>query len=101
MSIKLDGILDHDVIISMIDNSRDSIWIYTENAQCVADLKELPFHVSNTAKGVYCMFPPVDPIALAERIAITWETAGLKVERRVLCSSKERYLQSFVLLGMQ
>lgn len=95
--IDLKGIVSHDVIISIIGNERKSIWFYTVDAHCINDLNSLPFHVRQNKKGEYVCFPPVDVIALAERIALSWEQQGIKVERRITCWEGNQKVQSFVL----
>ena len=97
MAINLDGIQLHDAVISIISNERRSLWVYTTNQKCINDLNDLPISIKEVSKGVYVMYPPMDLLAIAERIAISWENEGLKIDRQTIFLSKKTSIQSFVL----
>jgi hypothetical protein len=80
----------------------DVIKVMSQRRDCIEDALSLPTPIfaCELSNGITLIYPQnTDPIALAERLATTWENRGYKVKRLVvpLGSSTRREVQSFVL----
>jgi len=96
MAINLDGIVLHDAEILV--SGLESIFITTNNIKLLSDAFELPFafsRLSNTRAVVWT--GATDAIAVAERIALSWESEGLKIARIDGKNGDKIFVQSFVL----
>jgi hypothetical protein len=100
MSIDISGLFLFDVEISVQGNG---ITVITQVQECIEDLLALPspvFTYHCPESGVVLVSAHgTDTIALAERIAISFEDRSYKVKRTVtpLFSIDGREVQSFVL----
>ena len=100
MAIDLSGLELADVQITVQGNS---ILVRTQKEDCIEDMRSLPspikcnFYTRN--KMVSVEPHGTDTIALAERLATTWEGREYKVTRKVtpLHSLDGKQVQSFIL----
>ena len=98
--IDLSGLLTHDVEIRV---QGDGILVYTQKQDVTDDVLNLPAPIwsQQMRTGVLDISPrTVDTIALAERLALTWETRGYIVKRVVTplgYTKPSNVVQSFIL----
>ena len=96
MAINLDGIVSHHVELVVVGN--DSIFITTTIKRLLLEALELPFSTSLISNIKIAIWTGgTDAIAVAERIAISWENDGFKVNRVVCKAGVDTVVQSFVL----
>ena len=97
MTINLDGIVLHDAEILV--NGLGSIFITSTNQKLLAEIIDLPFQTARLSHiRTVTWTSGTDAIAVAERIAISWENDGFKVNRIDGKSSTDKLVQSFILV---
>jgi len=97
--INISDLNPHDATVDVQERS-SFIIVNTSNPICLADLKQLNLSVTNRDNDNFLIhIGNYDSIALAERIALTWEVEGLKVRRlyEPFLAAK-RDVQSFILV---
>ena len=99
MTVDISGLFLTEVEISV---QGEGIMVITQIQECIDDTLSLPSPIwtYESQKGIVHVSPRgTETIALAERLAATWEGKGYKVRRKVtpLHSFDSREVQSFIL----
>lgn len=97
MAINLEGIvlIDAEILVS----GADSIFITSANPKLLSEIFDLPFQTARLSNvRAVCWTGGTDAIAVAERIALSWEVDGFKVNRlRQELGGNKTPVQSFIL----
>jgi len=97
MAINLDGIVLYDAEISVV--GKDAVFVRSSNQNLLTEGIELrPFNTYRVSNSQIVIWTGgTDAIAVAERIAMSWEYDGFKINRIVLNAENRTAVQSFVL----